>query len=359
MVKHKDQREEDELDEDDREEDELDEDGGDEKDDSVEVDDEKDDKKGKEKNAADDIEIVEDERIVAGQERRAARQEETTEEKRERRRKEKQQKREKRLSAERRDKQLIQQQARELSELKNKMAQVESLVPQFQQRMASQEELQIDNALDQQKNIYNAALTQLNKAITEGNGAAAAEAQRYLDDAKIKHGQLVNLKQNVSRQRTDTTQEEEAPQRTQKSQGFQETEMFKIYRNRWTSENDWFDPKSDDEDSVVAKAIDKKLIREGYDPNEKDFWTELGLRLREELPHLYEEKEKTRTTRQQPRARQTNGSQGHDSYTASTGKTKIPARVVQMAKDAGQWDDPIKQKLFIRNWKLQNGANNG
>lgn len=358
MVKNKDEREEDDLEEDDRDEEDRDE-KSDGKEDDVEVDSDKEDDKGKGKEKEDEIEIIDDERIVDTAQVKKPESQESQEDKRERRRREKKEKVARRIAAERRDKMRIQQQARELEEVKRQLAEVKGLVPQFQQRMSSQEEMQIDNAMSQQKNVYDAALDQLNKAITEGNGQAAATAQRYIDDAKGKYAQLANLKQNLTneRQKSSNGHDEETEQQVTQPK-IHEGEMLKIYRTRWVTENDWYDadPKTDDDDSKVARAIDKQLIKDGFDPNHRDFWTEFKTRLKEELPHLSEdEKEKTKS---RPRPRQVNGSVGADSYAGESGKLRIPQRVVQMAKDAGLWDDEKKRKMFIANWKQQNGAAN-
>lgn len=306
--------------------------------------------KGKEKSKEsddEDVVIVEDERLVgaAGEKSQG---EETQEEKRERRRQEKRDKRDKRLAAERRDKQRIQQLARENEQFKRELNDLKGKVPIFEQRMASQDELQIDQAIQQQSNVYQAALNQLNKAITEGNGASAAEAQRYIDDAREKHGKLTTLKQTIQQQR----QQSHTENKKEQSPKIQETDMLKIYRKRWATENDWYDPNGDDEDSQTARAIDKELVREGLDPNRKEFWDTFKDRLKEELPHVYEEKK----AKVAPRPRQTNGSVAHDSTAGPSSKLRIPARVVQMARDAGLWDDEKKRKMFIANWKEQNGA---
>lgn len=359
--KHKeeiDERDEDDRDEEDRDEDDQDDGKGKEVADDheeVDVEDKKDDKDGK-KEKEDHIEIVADERLVDTQKR--SRDEETQEEKRERRRKEKQDKRARRLAAERRDKGLIQQLKRENEQTKRELTELKNLVPEFQKRMASQDELQLDNAISQQQTVYNAALKQLDKAITEGNGAVAIEAQRYIDDSRGKYNQLVALKQNINNQRTAASQKSEADdqggQKTDQQLPFKPTELYHVYKNRWLAANGWFDPKSGDEDSELASAIDKKLLREGFDPNEKDFWEELTSRLKEESPHLFEESRPARKS-SSPRPRQVNGNVAPDSYGGEKKSVRIPERVMQYARDAGLLDDPKKKQRFINNWKEQNG----
>lgn len=348
MGKEKDDLDENELE--DRDEDE-DEDG---KAEGVDPDaDEDSDKKpDTKKEKDDDVEIIKtDDRIATGEKK--SRENESVEEKRERRRLEKKQKRERRLAAERRDKQLILQLRRENQDLKKGQNDINAKIDQGMQRIASQDELQIDNAITQQAAVYNSALAQFNKAITEGNGPAAAEAQRYMDDAKTKHTKLIDLKGNfvAEKQKTVTRPTETRANDSKK----------RLFLNRFITKHDWYDPDKGDDESKRAHEIDMEITGEGYDPNTKEYWDELEYRLKEEGIGSYaEEKPAQRSNAKEngsPRPRQTMGGEGGDGYSPGTGtKLRIPEHVVQMAKDAGQWDDLKKREMFKRNWKEQNGA---
>lgn len=364
--KHKqedlDERDEDELE--DRDEDEEDEENG--KGGDLDPDDEDSDEKGNkgkkgEKAEEDEVEIVKsDERLVGGE--RKGRDDENVEDKRARRRLEKKQKRERRLAAERRDKMLIQQLRRENQDLKKGQTEINQKIEHGMQRIASQDELQIDTAMAQQQNVYNAALTQFNKAVSEGNGSAAAEAQRYMNDASGKHTQLQNLKSNFVAERTKQQNERQTAKKPSNTN-------LALLRTRFITQNEWYDPNGGDEDSLRAKEIDEEITEEGYDPNTKDYWDELKYRIKQEGlggagDEDEEDKPRRRTNganngngRASPRARQTAGSDGADGYSPGTkGKLRIPEHVVEMAKNAGQWDDPFKRKLFMKNWKEQNGV---
>ncbi len=266
---------------------------------------------------------------------------ESIEEKRERRREEKKKKKHQDF--------LARQDARKFREenavLRKEMDELKALVPQFKQRVDSQDEAQLDTAINSQANVYRQAEAQLEKAITEGNGALAKEAQRVMFDANNKYNQLTALKQSHKAEVfKDNTPAKEAAKP-------QVGEAHKLYAQRWAVKNDWFDPRGDDEDSETARDIDKLLMAEGYDPNKREFWDEFNLRLREELPHVFDDKPARKSAN--PRPKQVNGSIGADSTSSGAKTIKIPERVVQMAKDAGYWDDPKMKKVFINNWQKQ------
>jgi hypothetical protein len=190
---------------------------------------------------------------------------------------------------------------------------------------------------------------QFTKAIAEGDGVAAAEAQRVMNDASNKYNQLTNLKATHDTNRRNSEVEKNVTPQQQKDNGLKH-----IYMQRFFAQNDWFDPAGRDEDSKTAKEIDDEVNRDGFDPNTKEYWDELKSRLKEEIPHVFGEKRAVRSDSGKPRPKQVNGSMGADSGSTTTKTLKIPSRVVKMAKDAGYWDDPKMRKVFIKNWKTQN-----
>lgn len=296
--------------------------------------------KKKESKEEDEIEVVledddKDEKIAVKKNREYS--EEDIEEKRARRRAEKKRKRHQDYL----NRQAVRKLSEENSELKKRLDAVEKIAP----RINAQEEMSIDNAITSQIALYKNAEAQMEKAITEGNGAVAKDAQRVMFDANNKYTQLVALKQKY---KDDGVSVREIEKKEEKKPEI--GEAHKMYASRWMKENDWFDPHGDDEDSETARIVDKQLMSEGYDPNRREFWDEFKDRLKDELPHVFEEKPKKSAA---PRPKQTNGSLGADSSTNSAQTIKIPQRVKQMAIDAGQWDDPRLKKIFVRNWVAQ------
>lgn len=327
---------------------------------AVDVEDEEaSDESKKKDHDADNIEIVEDSKVSTHQkpaddDRSQQRRQESAEEKRLRHRAERERKKSRRLAAEARDKAIIQRQQQELEQLKTQFAEFSTKVPQFEQRQQAQDEAQLDNAIESQRTVYNNALTLISKAMAEGNAEQYAHAMRVKDDANGKYNQLTMLKQNYQTQKQQATTKQTTTQTQQKAPD----PRVQANVNRWMVKNEWYDPAGRDEDSKRTKEIDADLAKEGYDPVSKEYFDELDARVREELPHLFEQT-RTRTINGhggKPRPRQVSGSIGADSYSGDTPRLQIPAHVVQNAKDAGMWDDAEKKKLFLKNWKEQNGA---
>lgn len=313
--------------------------------------DDKDENDGDSKDKDEDVvEVVDeedekDERIAVQKPR--DRTQETQEEKRARRRRERQG-RQKRNYATRVE---LENKTRELEELKERMKGLEGIAQDFGKREASRDEMQLEQALSAQKSLYQTAEHQFNKAITEGNGAAAAEAQRIMLDANGKFSQLAALKSNY-RPSAAVVEHEEKPK-----VDLQAVNLKNIYTQRFLAQNDWFDPAGGDEDSKLAKEIDDEVAKDGYQPHTKEYWTELNSRLKEELPHIYGEGKKTNGTK--PRPKQVNGSMGADSASSPKPTIKIPANVMKEAQRQGWLDDPEMKKRFLRNWKeQQSGARN-
>lgn len=343
MVKHKDDEDEDDILENDI--DESDEDADE---------DESDGKSSKKKEEDTEIEILieEDEKKddrVAVQGRKTTK-EESTEEKRERRRRERKLKNSRNYAN-----------ARELENLRQVVAklakeneEIKGMAGEFGKREAIRDEQQINDAINSQKGLYTNAERQFTKAIAEGDGPAAAEAQRIMGDAQNKYNQLNNLKStHDSNRRAAETQKKEPVQQ-------KDTRLQQVYISRFLAKNDWFDPAGSDDDSKLAKKIDNEVASEGFDPNTKEYWDEVEDRLRDEIPHVFRDEGVRRTIQAKPRPRQTNGSIGADSGSSNSrpNSIKIPERVVKMAKDAGQWDDPKMRQLFVKNWKEQNRTEN-
>jgi len=190
--------------------------------------------------------------------------EETLEEKRERRRAEKKRKRHQDYM----NRQRLEQKEAEVAQLKSRLEALEKLAPKVQQRVDAQEEAQLDTAINSQANLYRQAEAQLEKAITEGNGTLAKEAQRVLLDANTKYTQLMALKQQYKERNTEEARVEKPAAKSEFG------EAHRMYARRWVAENEWFDPEGSDEDSRAARIIDKELVAEGYDPNRREFWDE-------------------------------------------------------------------------------------
>jgi hypothetical protein len=124
----------------------------------------------------------------------------------------------------------------------------------------------------------------------------------------------------------------------------------------WMESNSWYDPNGSDEDSEIAKVIDAKLAKEGYDPSSADYWDELDARLQKRLPHRYTQQQDE--PRRRPRSFVTGS--GRESTGGRQGNTLVlEPEQVRAIKEAGFWDDPAMRAKMIKRYAQQARNNQG
>jgi hypothetical protein len=123
---------------------------------------------------------------------------------------------------------------------------------------------------------------------------------------------------------------------------------------KWMESNDWYDPSGSDEDSEIALTIDKRMVKEGWNPADPDYWEELDARLQKRLPHRYNDDTsndiRNETVTRRPKSVVT--SSGRESVSSSGGRTSftLSSEQVKAMKDAGMWDDPEKRAKMVRRY---------
>jgi hypothetical protein len=109
--------------------------------------------------------------------------------------------------------------------------------------------------------------------------------------------------------------------------------------------NPWYDPAGNDEDSQIAKIIDQRLHKEGWDPNTEEYWDELNDRLQKRLPHRYNQSDEPR---RKPRSVVTGS--GRESAPRGGAQFVLSPEQVRAMKDAGFWEDPEKRAKMIKRY---------
>jgi hypothetical protein len=124
--------------------------------------------------------------------------------------------------------------------------------------------------------------------------------------------------------------------------------------SKWMDRNTWYSPQGDDEDSEIAKIIDQKLVKEGWNPNQSEYWDELDRRLQKRLPHRYTDDTDERPTRSRPRSVVTSSGRENPASAGgrSTSFTLSPEQVRAM-KDAGFWDDKAKRAKMVKRYAME------
>lgn len=193
----------------------------------------------------------------------------------------------------------------------------------------------LDKAIEDEELRFRYAMQKVQQATTSGDGKAMAEAQEMWYETRRKIEALRNLKQRAS-------------QVTQQQQGAANPKVTRL-ANGWMERNDWYDPSANDEDTAIAKVIDRKLTEEGWDPASEDYWQELDRRLQKRLPHRYTDSNDDSPRRSRPRSvvtgsgREFGGGSSRSTFTLS-------AEQVRAIKEAGMWEDPQARARIIKRY---------
>jgi hypothetical protein len=222
---------------------------------------------------------------------------------------------------------------RENEEFRKRLAEVEK-------KSQNYELARLDKAIEDEELRLKYFDAKRREAINNSNGDAYTKASEGYEEARRKFDAMKTIKNRAA-------QAESEPQT--------DPRMLR-HAKSWMESNSWYDPNGSDEDSEIAKVIDAKLAKEGYDPSSADYWDELDARLQKRLPHRYTQ------TQDEPKRRPRSfvtGS-GRESTSGRQGNTFVlePEQVRAM-KDAGFWDDPVKRAKMIKRYAQQARNNQG
>ena len=168
-------------------------------------------------------------------------------------------------------------------------------------------------------------------AYADGDKEKLLESQNILQDAKTdlkfvsaRKKQLENIQTQVDTNKTRDHQE---------AQGYTPEPQQQQYDPRaveWANNNDWFG--KDEVTTAVALAIDQQLKTEGYDPSSSDFYEEVDIRLRKELPNKFRVADNTQKPPQQV------AGSSRKSSPSNKRKVKLSSKDVSLAK---KWGIPL------------------
>ena len=174
------------------------------------------------------------------------------------------------------------------------------------------------------------------QAYDDGEKEKLLEAQNILQDSKTdlkfisaRKKQLEKIQTQAETQRTVDHQEAQGytPQQPQSQPNPQDFDPRAV---EWAKNNEnWFG--KDEVTTAVALAIDQQLKTEGYDPSSSDFYDEVDVRLRKELPNKFRAAENTQKPPQQVA-----GSSRKSS--SNKRKVKLSSKDVSLAK---KWGIPL------------------
>lgn len=228
----------------------------------------------------------------------------------------------------------LQQLQRENEEFRKRLAEVEKRSQQF-------ELSRLDKALEDEELRLKYFDAKRREAINNSNGDAYSEANRNYEEARKKYDAMQALKKRAAEVEPET----------------QTDPRMMRHAKAWMEQNPWYKPDGNDEDSEIAKLIDAKLMKEGFDPTTEEYWDELDKRLQKRLPDRYTQQQ-DEPRRSKPRSFVTGS--GRESSGGRQGTTFVlePEQVRAM-KEAGFWDDPGMRAKMIKRYAQEARNNRG
>lgn len=223
---------------------------------------------------------------------------------------------------------------RENEEFRKRLADVEKRSQQF-------ELSRLDKAIEDEELRLKYFDAKRREAINNSNGDAYSTANQNYEEARKKYEAMKALKNRAA-------QTESEPQT--------DPRMMR-HAKAWMEQNSWYKPEGGDEDSEIAKIIDAKLVKEGFDPTSEEYWEELDTRLQKRLPHRYTQQQ-DEPRRSKPRSFVTGS--GRESTGGRQGTTFVlePEQVRAM-KEAGFWEDPAMRAKMIKRYAQEARNNRG
>lgn len=192
---------------------------------------------------------------------------------------------------------------------------------------------QIDRAIQDEQNSLRYAQIRMSEATENSDGHALTAAQEAWYEARRKLDALQHFKEKAIS--------------ADKQEGHIPNPAIVRYSNDWQDRNDWYDPDLRDEDSQIAKLVDTRLAKEGWDPSKEEYWEEFDRRLQKRLPHRYTDSYESRPQRK-PRSVVVGGGRETVSENGKI-RVQIEPEKVRAMKEAGLWENPeIRKKMLER-----------
>jgi len=212
----------------------------------------------------------------------------------------------------------------------------------IEQRAYNSDLARLDKAIEDENLRLQYAMTKMREATDQSDGDAFVRAREMENEARRRLDSLQTMKHRAS---------DSQPEQTSISQ------KAKKMASEWLSDNSWYDPEGNDEDSQIAKVIDTRLTQEGWDPGSAEYWEELDNRLQKRLPHLYNRNNRENTQRR-PRSVVTGSVRESVDRGSGNGYVLSPERV-RAIKEAGMWDNTEKRNRMIKQFIAYDKANRG
>ena len=136
---------------------------------------------------------------------------------------------------------------------------------------------------------------QAKRALTEAHEAGdyekVAEAQSALSQVAIEKERIRLQTAKAKREEQQRQYEAEQQQQRQQQPQQQQRQAADPKLEKWLSKNDWFE--KDNVMKAAATAIHNQIVgEEGFDPTTDEYYSEIDKRIRKEMPHKFQVKQK-------------------------------------------------------------------
>ena len=230
--------------------------------------------------------------------------------------------------AEKRIRQLIKQRKEREEQLEAQQQQIADLQSQLQnstQKVQETEKASLVSYENQTKDKLKLAEEGYKNAYDSGDKDKLLEAQKAIADATTEL-RMVDAKrfyiedQAKKTEPVETKEEESKPTEQPK----QPPKLHKLARE-WISDNsEWYN--KDRITTQAAHIINEDLLKEGFDPETEEFYTEISKRLKKEMPHKFGQQEEPTNKPAQVVAGKSRSS------ASSKGKIRLSKEDVRLAK---------------------------
>ena len=153
-------------------------------------------------------------------------------------------------------------------ELKNNLSKKDKEVASITNNSLNVNEQSLEKTIKMAKEVYL-------EAFENGEKEKVLEAQETLNNAQADLKLLQRMKANAARQQEEV--EEQIQSQVQQQQP--QNNVVDVKAQEWAEKNTWFG--NDAAKTGAALALDEQLRKDGYDPNEDEFYEEIDKRLEE------------------------------------------------------------------------------
>lgn len=238
---------------------------------------------------------------------------------------------------------------RELESERTARQQLEQRIALVERKSTGAEMAQLDNSIKQMEQAHAHYKEQIRLGQEAGNGAMVADATEKMMLAQQRYSQLSGVKKAYQQH-----QQQPAPL----------DPLVVSQAKAFMDKHKWYRPESPDNDTIVTRALDNKLVEEGWNPATPEYWQELESRVKKYLPHR-----STRATvsstdqqgRQGTKPKSPVGGSGREgtASVSAKGTFHLSSERVQALKDAGMWDDAKKREEAIKSYRDYDKAQKG